>query len=619
MKVNDVALKATKSSKPSSSSKNKSSKQTPSSQPKKEKEVVQPSEEPSSSSSDDEDNGEDFKRIDDMALFMKKYHKGLKNNGFKVVPRKFPNKKKRTCYNCGGTDHFIAKCPHEIKAPKYKKDFTKVEKYDNKKKYKRFGEAHIGHEWDSTKESSEEDEKVATIAIHKPSPTPRLFTNLTDEDDQHFPHICLMAKGEKVQSKSKPTPLYASDVSSELSESSGEDISSDDEEFEKITKNLDSKTKVFIQKLLEDLDEARAELATRDDDLIAQEELYIATKEAQALEKSEMNLLRKALAKEQEEHASTRKAHVALNEMHCVLDKKHKEIELQYNLLWESTSHLPKATSTSNASTSQGCDKCSHIDINAMSTNLANMKAMEKEIARLNELINQKCNQDNKLSSGKVNQQERPLYKDGRPPHIKDGLGHIKGNKTNGRKVMNGVECVKLVSKGKIGTEGTAKSAGHMPSRAAQPAATYRPSGSAAFRSGSAAPVYRQRGSAAVRRGSAAPPMKGKSSSSSIAHEQHKKLAFKPKQVKKVMREEPKAKNIIWATPNKYSYRPKIQTPRPSLTSCFVLQHNSKGEVYAKYVGNERNIYINASIWVPKILVTNLKAPKSIWGPKSSH
>ena len=34
------------------------------------------------------------------------------------------------------------------------------------------GEAHIGHEWDSTKEStSEENEKVATIAIHKSSPT----------------------------------------------------------------------------------------------------------------------------------------------------------------------------------------------------------------------------------------------------------------------------------------------------------------------------------------------------------------------------------------------------------------------------------------------------------------
>jgi hypothetical protein len=71
------------------------------------------------------------------------------------------------------------------------------------------GEAHIGHEWDSTKDSSsKEDKKIATVAIHKPSSTPRLFNNMSD-DDYYSPHICLMAKGEKVKpkSKSKPPPL----------------------------------------------------------------------------------------------------------------------------------------------------------------------------------------------------------------------------------------------------------------------------------------------------------------------------------------------------------------------------------------------------------------------------
>ena len=56
------------------------------------------------------------------------------------------------------------------------------------------GEAHIGHEWDSTKEStSEEDDNVATIAIHKSSPTLRLFNDMSD-DDYYSPHICLMGK-----------------------------------------------------------------------------------------------------------------------------------------------------------------------------------------------------------------------------------------------------------------------------------------------------------------------------------------------------------------------------------------------------------------------------------------
>ena len=49
------------------------------------------------------------------------------------------------------------------------------------------GEAHIGHEWDSTKESSDEDVKVATVAIKKPSSTPRLFNNMSDDDDYYYP------------------------------------------------------------------------------------------------------------------------------------------------------------------------------------------------------------------------------------------------------------------------------------------------------------------------------------------------------------------------------------------------------------------------------------------------
>ena len=128
------------------------------------------------------------------------------------------------------------------------------------------GEAHIGHEWDSSIESSsEEDEKVATIAIHEPSSSPRLFTNMAD-DDYYSSHICLMAKGEKVKSKSKdkaPPPLPPSDISS-----SDISVSSSDEEIDYITKNLDGKTKLFIIKLMEDLESVQAELESREETLI---------------------------------------------------------------------------------------------------------------------------------------------------------------------------------------------------------------------------------------------------------------------------------------------------------------------------------------------------------------
>jgi chromosome segregation ATPase len=203
-----------------------------------------------------------------------------------------------------------------------------------------------------------------------------------------------MAKGEKVNSKSKakaPPPPPPSDISSsDLSDSSSDDESSD-KEIDQITKNLDSKTKLFITKLMEDLESVQAELESRQKTLIQQEDLYIASKEALALERIEMESLRKALAKEQGGHAITKKENITLKKKYCDLDEKHKELELQHNVLWDSNSHPSKAKDVSTPFTSQGCGKCYNIDLNAYSTNLANMEAMRKEIARLNEIIGKGC------------------------------------------------------------------------------------------------------------------------------------------------------------------------------------------------------------------------------------
>jgi hypothetical protein len=117
---------------PRSTSKPKASKQ------------VQEKVESTSSSSESKNNDDQYEKVDDVALFMKRFQKGLKKQGYKVVKRKFPNRKKRTCYNCGSTNHFIAKCPYEIKDNKYKKD-KKEDKADHRKRKKYMGEAHIGH------------------------------------------------------------------------------------------------------------------------------------------------------------------------------------------------------------------------------------------------------------------------------------------------------------------------------------------------------------------------------------------------------------------------------------------------------------------------------------------
>jgi hypothetical protein len=151
MKIKDVALKVNKSTKQATTSKSKSNKQASTSKPKALKQV-QEQVKTTSSSSEDESDGAQYEEVNDVALFMKRYQKGLKRQGYKVVKRKFSNKKKWTFYNCGSTEHFIAQCPHEIKENKYKKD-KKESKDDHRKCKKYMGEAHIGHEWDSAKDS----------------------------------------------------------------------------------------------------------------------------------------------------------------------------------------------------------------------------------------------------------------------------------------------------------------------------------------------------------------------------------------------------------------------------------------------------------------------------------
>jgi hypothetical protein len=227
------------------------------------------------------------------------------------------------------------------------------------------------------------------MTIQKLSSTPRLFNNMTDDDDHHSPHICLMAKGEKVKPKTKPLPS-PSNVSSEFSDSSSDDGSSD-EEYVNIAKNLDHKTKIFITKLMEDLESVQAELAIRDDDLYEQEKMYIACKESLVVERSEVDSLCKALANEQAEHAHTRKENLALNDKYCVLNEKHMKLELQYSLLWKSTSQPSITKDISTPSTSQGCEKCYNLNLNIYTTSLANMEAMKNKIARLNVMIGERC------------------------------------------------------------------------------------------------------------------------------------------------------------------------------------------------------------------------------------
>ena len=267
---------------------------------------------------------------------------------------------------------------------------------------------------------------------------------------------------------------------------------------------MDPKTKLFITKLLEEIDGVHAEIDATDNDLDAQVKIYVSCKEALAVERSEVADLKKSLSKEKESHALTKKKNIALKEKYCVLDKKHKEKELQYDLR-ESHSQLSSVKNISNFSSNEGCGKCYSLDLKMYSTNLANVEVMRKQITRLNDLLKTKCES---AASGKENQPRKALYKDGRHPHIKDGLGHTKGGKYNGRKIIDCYECVKFISKGKVGTKQPAQKMAHKSPRAAQPA---------------------KAGSAAVMGGSAAPHRKGKATNFISEQIKPNKKVYQPK------------------------------------------------------------------------------------------
>jgi len=99
-------------------------------------------------------------------------------------------------------------------------------------------------------------------------------------------------------------------------------------------------------------------------------------------------------------------------------------------------------------------------------------------------------------------------------PQSSMGLGNTEGGKTNGRKLINGVECVQFERKEQFGT--------------VQPTQT-----------------------AAVLR-----PTKGKATKlSPDQNKPSKQVMYRQKQFSH------KPKELIWATPKKYAYQPKAHAP----------------------------------------------------------
>jgi hypothetical protein len=255
-----------------------------------------------------------------------------------------------------------------------------------------------------------------------------------------------MARGSKVQE----TITSSSPTSSSSTPSSN--IGNIDEEKEmeaNMIKNFGKKGHKEIKKLLDKLEKNKEILHEQEDLLILEKERNLALEKSLAEEKAKVEKLttdlslandsNKRMSKDytlaNESLASLKATHSELQSSLSCLTKKYKTLEANYSSLWESTKATPSAILDSNASTSKGCSICSNIDMNALKTNHARLeekiKSKDKEIVRLNMLITQ----------GNIGAKSIPKVVE------KQGLGHRKNNKDNGRVVVKGHE-IPLWNKG---------------------------------------------------------------------------------------------------------------------------------------------------------------------------
>jgi hypothetical protein len=134
--------------------------------------------------------------------------------------------------------------------------------------------------------------------------------------------------------------------------------------------------------------------------------------------------------------ASLKATHSKLQESFSCLTVKYNDLEVNYNIIWESSKTNSKATLDSKASTIEGCLKCYKIDVQACVTNLAKLekliKAKNAQLERLNKLVRNGYQGDTKP-------EPKVIYKEGRRSHKKDGLGHYNRVKANDRKIIKGM------------------------------------------------------------------------------------------------------------------------------------------------------------------------------------
>ncbi|KAG2642404.1 hypothetical protein PVAP13_2KG274344 [Panicum virgatum] len=394
---------------------------------------------------------------------------------------------------------------------------------------------------------------------------PSLFEDLTDDEDE-APIMCLMAKNSKVTSPN-----------------SSDDELDNEVEVTKLVKKYGKGAATKMMKLVMKLDEADETLETQEELIRLEREKFKALEKDLAYEREENKMLvnsikvkdgtllelKESLSSEKEKvddltrkfsfvndtNTFLRKDNEKLQESMTSLQANHTALEVQFNTLWESTSKTKETSNSSSPSTSNGCARCFNIDIQTSATNHVEMNAMKKEIFRLTHLL----------------QEEAPSHTQVPKKIPFTRVGEFeKHTKRYGSRYMSkfGFENKNKTALGAQGGLVNMTTPIHKTNDVIQE------SGHVNF----------------IKRGTTC------DEGAKIVASSFKEDKFKASNPTKIKAQE---------------------SSHVSFYADYVLTRNHHGKVVAKFVGHRTwNTKVKNHVWVPKVLVTNIKGPKYCWVPK---
>jgi hypothetical protein len=528
---------------------------------------------------------------EEMTLIIKSFRQILKQRrGKDYKPRS-----KKVCYKFGKPGHFIAKCL--LSSDSDRGDDKKGKRKEKKRYYNKKGsDAHVCREWDSDESStdSSSDEDAANIAVTKGL----LFPNVG--------HKCLMAKdGKKKKVKSRASTKYTT--------SSDEGSPSDDEDdLLALFANLNMQQKERLNELIGAIHEKDGLLDSQEEFLIKENKSHVKVKNAyaQEIEKcekltSELSICHdtisnlrnensKLLAKVEKRNvcddsivnlkndnasliAKIDKLNESLSSPKIENDKlisKAKDLnvcnDVVSNLRNENAILHAKIDelnvckpSTSIIDHVSICMRYRDINVDAIHDHLALIKEQNDHIAQLTAKIN-----EHEIENEKFKFARSMLY-NGRHPDIKDGIGFQQGDNVK----LNAPKKLSNFVKGKAPM--AQDNEGYILYPVVYPEHKIRRIHSRKSHSGSHhAFMY-------------------KNETSSSRHSTHVKMSKKKSPVAS------NDYNILFKT----------------FDVAYVLT-NKSSKVVAKCVGGKHK-GSKTCVWVPKVLVSNVKGPKTVWVPKN--